>query len=72
MKAMRKTKTAQTLLLIACLITLPMFADDVPADFGDALGDNANDAPISNYFWMGMITILGVVYLVKRKYFKKA
>jgi hypothetical protein len=49
-----------------------MFADDVPADFFDATSDNPDDAPISNYFWMGIIALLGVVYLVKRKYFKKA
>jgi hypothetical protein len=49
-----------------------MFADDVPADFGGALGDNPEDAPISNFYWFGMLMVLMLVYLFKKKYFKKA
>jgi hypothetical protein len=50
-----------------------MMADDeVPADFGDIISDNPTDAPISNYVWMGIVTLLTVVYLIKRKFMKKA
>lgn len=59
--------------ILGCLFVLPMIAqDELPADFGDAVADNPDDAPISNYVWMGIITLLTVVYLIKRKYFKKA
>jgi len=69
---MRNVKNKQILVLIGCLLTIPMFADDVPADFGGALGDNPEDAPISNFYWFGMLMVLMLVYLFKKKYFKKA
>jgi hypothetical protein len=71
-KEMRNTNKTQILVLIVCLLTVPMFADDVPADFGDVLGDNPADAPISNFYWFGMLIVLTVLYLFKKKYFKKA
>ncbi len=71
-KEMRNTNKTQILVLIVCLLTVPMFADDVPADFGDVLGDNPDDAPISNFYWFGMLIVLTVLYLFKKKYFKKA
>jgi len=70
---MKSRKMKQILVLIACLCVIPMMADDeVPADFGDIISDNPTDAPISNYVWMGIVTLLTVVYLIKRKFMKKA
>ncbi|MFY8187350.1 MAG: hypothetical protein ACOVLC_05265 [Flavobacterium sp.] len=69
---MRQIKKTQILVLIGCLLTVPMFADDVPADFGDVIDDNPEDAPISNFYWFGMLMMLTLVYLFKKKYFKKA
>lgn len=69
----KSTKRQILILIVVCLFTLPMLAQDAPPDFEDILNDGGNpdDAPIADYFWMGMITILTVVYLVKKKNFTK-
>ena len=68
---MKNTKKTQILILILCLLMVPMFAQDLPADFGDVLDDNPDDAPIANYYWVFALLIATIVYIIKKKYNKK-
>ena len=68
---MKNTKKTQILILILCLLMVPMFAQDLPADFGDVLDDNPDDAPIANYYWVFALLITTIVYIIKKKYNKK-
>lgn len=69
MKQYRNVFLIAIILFFTCAIG---YAQDVPADFGDIIDDNPDDAPITNYFWIVSIFVLALVYLFKKKYFKKA
>ena len=69
---MRNTKKTQILVLILCLLIVPIYAQDLPADFGDVLEDNPEDAPIANYYWVFALMMATIVYVIKKKYSKKS
>ena len=69
---MRNTNKTQILVFIGCLLTMPMFGQDLPADFGDVIDDNPEDAPIANYYWVFTLLMATIVYVIKKKYGKKS
>ncbi len=68
MKQYRNVFLIAIILLFTCSIG---YAQDVPADFGDVIDDNPDDAPITNYFWIVSMIAFTLVYLFRKKYFKK-
>lgn len=69
---MKQYRNAFLIVMVLFFVCSMGYAQDVPADFGDIIDDNPNDAPITNNFWIVSIFVFALVYLFKKKYFKRA
>jgi hypothetical protein len=63
---MERVQNRIKLVVVCFLMTIVSTAQDLPADFGDALGDNADDASLNQWYWVLIVLAVGFIYFVKK------
>jgi hypothetical protein len=63
----RYNKGILAIMMLVLWSQTTVLAQDLPADFGDALGDNADDASVNHWYWVLILMVCFIAYLFNKR-----